>query len=270
MILASEAVEKTLLYPSVLGLLVVIASVIIFFGSTYLLLATNIGSRTGFLVTISTIFGVMVVLSATWATTSFPLNTLKGRIAEWAPVDVVKDPKDSDIDQVKSIQKKGKELTSTEFSAIKAAADTLLAPVPEGEEDPAVLEGKKPAGDFIVTKAYKVGGSKPNILAFELTHQEQYAIAEFCILDVDIQAQAFREVCDVKKSSESGFLVLEYDHGSLRVPAYTVFIFSALMFGLCLYVLHGREKMQLAYSDDENESKSIEAKTAEEKTDEKV
>lgn len=250
MLFANEAIEKTLFYPSILGTLVVIAAVIIFFGSTYLLLATNLGSRTGFQVTISVFSGVLFVLSSFWVTSAFPLNTLKGRLPEWDAVEVVKTLDKSKINEVKTIESKGKEVSGTEFTNIKASADTLLAPVPEGQEVPKVLEGKQPSGDFIVETAYIVGGSKPNILAFELRQKKQFAVAKFCLMDVKVKTQAFREVCDTSKANESGYLVLEYNHGSLRVPPYAVLIMSLTLFALSLYILHKREKAGIEYSDD--------------------
>ena len=49
-VLASSAGEKTLWDPTILGVLVVLSAVGLFCGSVYLLLATNLGARLGFLV----------------------------------------------------------------------------------------------------------------------------------------------------------------------------------------------------------------------------
>jgi thiosulfate reductase cytochrome b subunit len=81
--LASELLEKTLWYPTILGVLVVVAGIALFVGSIYLLLGTNLGARLGFLVTFTGLMGFMVVLTLLWCTTASPLNTLKGRIPEW-------------------------------------------------------------------------------------------------------------------------------------------------------------------------------------------
>jgi len=83
-VLAAE--KKTLWDPTILGVLTVLSGVVLFCGSVYLLLATNLGARLGFLVAVSALTGLMTLLSALWLTTSTPLNSPKGRIASWVPV----------------------------------------------------------------------------------------------------------------------------------------------------------------------------------------
>ena len=46
----TEQIPKDLWYPTILGILVVVAGVGLFCGSIYLLLGTNLGARLGFLV----------------------------------------------------------------------------------------------------------------------------------------------------------------------------------------------------------------------------
>ena len=45
--LANEATPKGLWYPTILGVLVVIAGVVLFCGSVYVLLGTNLGAGSG-------------------------------------------------------------------------------------------------------------------------------------------------------------------------------------------------------------------------------
>ena len=83
LIFAQEQIDKTLWYPTILGILVVVAGIVLFCGSVYLLLGTNLGARLGFLVAFTGLAGFMVVLTILWVTTQSPLNTLKGRTPEW-------------------------------------------------------------------------------------------------------------------------------------------------------------------------------------------
>ncbi len=55
LVLATEAgiKDRDLWYPTILGVLVVIAAVSLFMGTIYLLLATNVGARLGFLISIA-------------------------------------------------------------------------------------------------------------------------------------------------------------------------------------------------------------------------
>ena len=48
--------------------------------------------------------------------------------------------------------------------------------------------------------------------------------------------------CATGADSHKGFVVLEYDLGSVRLPAVRGFVISALLFGLGLLCLHWREK----------------------------
>src|SRR5919201_4339744 len=99
--------HPTLWYPTILGVFVVVAAVALFCGSIYLLLATNLGARLGFLVAAAALSGFMVLLSAMWLTTSSPLNTLKGRVPAWKVVDQVDSIGKSKISEIRTIQKKG-------------------------------------------------------------------------------------------------------------------------------------------------------------------
>ena len=99
MILASELTHKGLWYPTILGVLVVVAGVVLFMGSVYLLLGTNLGARLGFLVTFTGLAGFMVILTLLWCTTASPLNTLKGRPPAWEVQQVIKDIDKSTVDE---------------------------------------------------------------------------------------------------------------------------------------------------------------------------
>ena len=62
-VLASEIVERTIWYPTILGVLVVVFATVLFVGSIYLLLGTNMGGRLALLVTFTALSGFMVLLS---------------------------------------------------------------------------------------------------------------------------------------------------------------------------------------------------------------
>lgn len=244
--LASEAVEKTTWYPLTLGWLVVLAGIGMFFGSTYLLLATNMGARLGFLVTGTVLTGFIAILAVLWATTATPLNVFKGRQSQWKAVGIVQTTKSSDIDAVKTIEVKGVKLTSTEYANVKAAADTFLAVPAEGAEvtTPESIADDLPSSDVIVTNIFEVGGSTPNPLHFELRHTPQYAAAEYCQLDKEKSESAFRSTCDTSAEAEvnNRFLILEKDLGSLRQPPLFLFLGSSLLCAMFVLALHWRER----------------------------
>ena len=108
LILGNEGIRNAnIWYPTILGVLVVVAAVFLFIGATYLLLATNTGARLAFLLTAAALSGMMLLLSTLWWTTASPLNTLKGRVPHWVPVESIKgdDLARSDIPAVQEITK---------------------------------------------------------------------------------------------------------------------------------------------------------------------
>src|SRR3954466_12581040 len=106
LILGQEQIDKTLWYPTILCILVVLAGIVLFCGSIYLLLGTNLGARLGFLVAFTSLAGFMVLLTLLWCTTASPLNTLKGRIPQWRVKEVVSAPANAKTSDVRGIVNK--------------------------------------------------------------------------------------------------------------------------------------------------------------------
>ncbi|MCU1449418.1 MAG: hypothetical protein JWP02_1588 [Acidimicrobiales bacterium] len=147
-LLGAEGIKNpTIWYPTILGVLVVVAAVGLFCGSVYLLLATNLGARLGFLVAAAALSGFMVLLSSLWMTTASPLTTLRGRVPAWQVKTVQANPSSSNIPAVRDIesskQKLDPALDAAEFSSVKAAIDAKVVtalpiggePLPAGTND---------------------------------------------------------------------------------------------------------------------------------------
>lgn len=243
-IFANEVLEKTVMYPLTVGWLVVLSGIGMFFGSTYLLLATNVGSRLGFLIVGAVMAAFLVVLSGLWITTATPLNVFKGRVEEWKPISINDTAKSSNTKEVQDIMEKGEKLTGTDFANVKAAADTLLAPAAEGVEKPESIAAQIPSKAVIVTDIYSIGGSNPNPLHMEFTHKAHYAVAIFCPLDEVKAETAFRNTCEPAEAGTTNtkVLILEKDLGTLRQPPVFLFIGSLLTLIIFLLALHWREK----------------------------
>lgn len=73
--------------PGIRGILIVLVGVVVLMGSTYLILATNVGARLGFLVALSGLFGWMVILTLIWWLTP-PAIGPRGDISTWTPVEI--------------------------------------------------------------------------------------------------------------------------------------------------------------------------------------
>lgn len=264
LVLATEGIkDRDLWYPTILGVLVVISAVSLFCGSIYLLLATNLGARLGFLIAAAGLSGFMVLLSCLWLTTASPLNTLKGRIPHLVAVESVKggDLARSKIAAIRDIRKTGKVTDPAEQANVKAAVDSAVVTpelLPGAQEVAATSKFQiyEAATDYLVPNYYETGGG--NIFSqvkvdvngeFPVLHvslhKPKYAVVDICPVDTARLVVPFGDpppdpVCDKSKPITS--LVFERDLGSVRVPPFVALIGSSVLFILCLLGLHWRER----------------------------
>ncbi len=251
---ASELVERSMWYPTILGFLVVIFAVALFCGSIWLLLGTNLGARLGFLISFTAVTGFGVVLTLLWLTTASPLNTIKGRIPEWRVIEVAESPADAKTVEIHNIEGDGTQVGKAKQADVKAAVDAALI-----TQEEVIAEGPLPedankfarfadVNEYTITNTYEIGGSNPNPLNFELKHEPLFAVAEFCA--VEDLGQPFYvppplepNCADTSdENAETGFMVLERDLGSIRVPPLVAFGSTTLLFILGLCLLHWRER----------------------------
>jgi hypothetical protein len=264
LVLAAEGLkDRDLWYPTILGVLVVIAAVSLFMGTIYLLLATNLGSRLGFLIAAAGLSGFMVLLSLLWLTTASPLTTLKGRSPSWKAVESIKggDLARSKIPEVRALTEDDELTDSAEQANVKAALDQVVV-TPElvpGEEEVAEtneFQIYEAATDYLTPTYYEVGGG--NIFSqveasldgrFPLVHVSLhtplYAVVNICPVDKEALVVPFGEAppepkCDA--DGEINTVVFERDLGSVRVPPFVTLIGSSILFALCLLGLHWRER----------------------------
>jgi hypothetical protein len=252
LILATESIHKGLWYPTILGVLVVIAGVVLFLGTIYILLGTNLGARLGFLVAFTGLAGFMVVLTLLWCVTASPLNTLKGRIPQWKVQEVIASPENSKTTDVHNIKQKSNIADATEASNVKAAVDAALVTkksTPTVEYTPNDNRFAKfdNVTNYEILQTWEIGGSNPKFWKGEFTHTPEYAVVQFCQVVDQTNAQPFGlpplpPECDNSPDAVSGYVVLFRDLGSLRFPPFVAFVISAILFGLGLLALHWRER----------------------------
>lgn len=253
--LAAEASPKGVWYPVILGILVVLAGIVLFCGSIYLLLGTNLGARLGFLVAFTSLAGFMVLLTLLWCTTASPLNTLKGRIPQWRVKEVVSAPANAKTSDVRGIVNKKNVAEATEAANVKAAVDAALVTkksTPTVEVNPNDNRFAKfdNVTQYQILQTWETGGSKPQFWKGQFTHRPEYAVVRFCQVQDTSQSQPFGlpplpPECDNSATATKGFVVLQRDLGSLRVPAFVAFFISLILFGLGLLALHWREKDEM-------------------------
>jgi hypothetical protein len=248
LVLAQEGGTKTLWNPTILGVLVVISAIMLFCGSVYLLLATNLGARLGFLVAAASLTGFLVLLSILWMTTFTPLESPKGRDSSWKVKEVVTAPADSKITKVQDIQRTGEKIGTEDLATIRPAIDgALVLPTPAqtaAGQKPTEFSKFNTSSDYLVGEqglsAYNIGGGTRNLF----WHKPRFAAVEFCQIDQKAQQVPFGEappapVCD--KLIPHQFVILERDLGSLRQPPVVYFFTFLVLFGLSLLGLHWYE-----------------------------
>ena len=244
----TENIPKDLWYPTILGILVVVAGIVLFCGSVYLLLGTNLGARLGFLVAFTGLAGFMVILSLLWVTTSSPLNTLKGRTPTWNVQQYTSKLSDVRYPAAKKVTKKDK-VDTIEAANVKAAVDARLVTIqPTAVEKPTPEDNKfakfDKVTDYQTVNTYEVGGSDPEFLDFQFTHTPLVAVVQVCAVqpaNTPFGVPPPKPVCD-ETSDKNGFVVLSKDLGQLRLPPILAFISSGVLFGLGLLGLHWRER----------------------------
>ena len=123
---AASLVTASIWYPTILGVLVVISAIVLFIGSIYLLLGTNLGARLGFLVTFTSLMGFLMILSVLWLTTASPLESPKGRVASWSVIENVPDITKAKTVAVRDIAQKQNKASQTDASNVLAAVDAAL------------------------------------------------------------------------------------------------------------------------------------------------
>jgi hypothetical protein len=251
--LAAELIHRTIWYPTILGVLVVVAGITLFVGSIYLILGTNMGARLGFLVTFTGLMGFMVLLTSLWITTASPRNTLRGSVPEWKVKEVVPNIAKAKTEAVQHIQRTGHSVSPIEAANVKAAVDAALVTKQDTAIEKFTAEDNKFAiyedvTKYLTPKTYERGGSNPSFLDFQFTHTPKYAVVRFC--GTAPNTEPFGVAPDTPacaadgtpEAENNGFVVLEYDLGDVRLPPTIAFFSSIILFGLGLLMLKWYEK----------------------------
>jgi hypothetical protein len=244
-LLAQESTHKTLWNPTLLGILVVLSAIGLFCGSVYLLLATNLGARLGFLVAAACLTGFLSLLSVLWITTFTPLESPKGREPSWQLKEIVSDLGQAKSGTVRNIATGGKPVNTSDLANIRPAIDGALVipsnPLP-GAAPPGPLAKYHASTDYITgeegLQAFVVGGGTKN--AF--WHYPKYAAVQFCqteLVNVPFGEKPPAPRCDPLQPRQ--WAILERDLGSLRQPPFFFFIAFIILFGLSLRGLHWYE-----------------------------
>ena len=234
-ILATEAAEQLDVMGKLRGYAIVVFAVGLFCGSIYLILATDIGSRMGFMVSFASLTGFLAMLGLIWFTSLTPLNALHGPAPHWKVKEVVATPAEAKTEKAKEIEEKGVALDAAAAGEIKATVDTALTA--EGSEFKAFTT----ASDYVVIEAEKLGGGS---LAF-FRHRPLYGLMKIqAAKKVDALPGAAPPPPAADPAAAPKYVVLERDLGALRQPPIIMTIAFTILFALSLYVMHNMERSE--------------------------
>ena len=232
-ILATEAAEHLDLVGRLRGYAIVVFAVGLFCGSIYMVLATDLGSRMGFMVAFASLCGFLTMLGLIWFTNLTPLNALHGPGPHWLVKEVVDNPAQAKTERARNIEEKGQPVESAEQGEIKATVDGAVTA--EGSEHKLFSS----SADYVVLKAEKIGGGH---LSF-FRHRPLFAVMEVqAAKKVEPLPGGAPPAAQADPSKPVKYVVLERDLGALRQPPLVMSLAFGILFALSLYVMHNMER----------------------------
>lgn len=249
--------------PELRGLLTVIIGAVALGGSVYLLLATNMGLRLGFLVAFAGLFGWMAAMGAIWWAYGIGLT---GRMPSWEPAQpfsiVREGPRLLDADVLDTPVMIEGEASFTEIAS--ATQEALVSDgwlrLPEDDRGRGqavaaaddIIQNQAElyaAGEYQAVNVYTRGGERwPKIgdevdfLAF--FHDPHFAVVEIAPVvpqRVEPGRAPARPVID--ESQPHQYVVMLRDLGTKRQPAAFITIGSTIIFLVSCWVLHRRDRI---------------------------
>jgi hypothetical protein len=266
--------------PEIRGILSVLVGIVVLMGSVYLLLATNLATRLGFLLSLAAVFGWLTIHGTIWWIYP-PAQGPIGRTPSWEVQEIVYgDLSNSMLDEANGVDTANlppsvevDDLTPEEVAALSdehadelngwtlldasdatrgEAQTTLDAVLAEG-----AIPGLEEADSRVYTYTFETGG-KPeresdsvidritNRISntLRITHPPHYAIVELKPA-VDPGEPVPGEPAPTPEADEEAqtiSAVLVRDIGQRRLPAALITTGSGMIFGLLCVMLHKRDR----------------------------
>jgi hypothetical protein len=245
--------------PELRGLLVTIIGVAVLMGSIYIILATNLGARLGFLVALTGLFGWLALMGAIWAIYGIGL---RGPEPSWEAVTgrtVLQDSAALEQAQVLAVPVEIPDQTSYADEADLVAAQLesegwrVVDPASPsagqaGASAGEFLEetGAFEAGDFQVTRVFDTGGDRyPMIGDFDLLalwHEPRYALVEVAPLEpTRTEPGRAAPTGQIDESQPHQYVYMVRDLGARRQPAFVLMIGATIIFLTLCWLLHQRD-----------------------------
>ncbi|MGA1407177.1 MAG: hypothetical protein ACO33B_04060 [Ilumatobacteraceae bacterium] len=247
--------------PEIRGIIVVLISVVVLIGGTYLIVGTNLGARLGVLVVLAGFFGWMMTMGAIWWTYGIGL---KGPEPSWKPAEPITIIRDATALVGAEILQVNPALDQNPVSMARNVSEQLIG---EGwrlleESDPqrgqavaasdAIIQVEAEefaAGEYLSVAVYDRGGERyPKInesldfIAF--FHKPRYALVEVAPVipqRTEPGRAPARPVID--EAQPHRYVYMIRDLGAKRQPAILITFGSAIIFVILCWLLHRRDLM---------------------------
>lgn len=263
--------------PQIRGALILITAILILPGSVYLILATNVGAKMGFVLAMAGLTGWMFVMAVIWAV--FGIG-LRGDDPHWKVEEIVTgDVKASTVEAIDERFPRGWQSLppGDKIRAdAQAAADAVLAPSAGGAEGGHGGGGGggaqrftspfKSTEDYVPEAAYRRGGDNELFTIgahkFFFRHSPHHAV--FLVrptLDVEGGPGGPPPTPVADPAQPTTAVIMVRDLGSVRWPPVLVALWSLVIFGVCCYWLHVRDKQ--IWADKEREAQEADDRTRE-------
>lgn len=252
--------------PTIRGILFPGIMFLILCGGTYLILATNVGNRLGFLLANAAFWGWMVLMCVIWMMYGIGL---KGKDPSWKGIEAITEPSTAQLEKVSllpakpSVRVKGwrsVEPGSNTYGDSNAALGAFLkAKVAEGGAAlfPAVgaeryhsIAMYETGGDQVLkVRPRKISGgdwyNPKDYRMMGLLHSKHYIvqiIRTYKTNDVGEPVKLADGTFELDASTKPIYVVGYRDGGTKRQPPFFIFLFSSLLLAVSLTALHKRDK----------------------------
>jgi hypothetical protein len=234
--------------PEIRGISVVVIGAVVLMGSVYFILTTNLGSRLGFLVSLAALSSWLMLMGIFWLVYGIGL---KGKDPSWVGKEIIGTELNNagntvahvdDISQATPTEPVDGWIRIAEdnaaFGQTVAAADDILQNQTETFK----------AGDYKPIAVYSKGGERfpkigDSIDFFAFFHRPHYAIVEVQpVIPTLTEPGRAPLPAEVDPSKPPTYVLMERDLGTHRQPAVSLTVGAGLLFALCCYTLHRRER----------------------------
>lgn len=267
--------------PQLRGFLAVAVGVVVLMGSVYLVLSTNLGSRLGFLLGASAVFGWCTIMGLTWW--MYGTIGMLGEAPKWEVTEVVYPGlQDAALDEATTLDTSAlpdpeafKELEGDAYLAVRDEVEPTLGGwelLPES--NPAFGEAKatvdeyfaehadeelklESAEDYITVYSFERGGkdglpedpsrldrltTKLKTTFWQVQHPPHYAIVQ--VQPVIVQETVPGEAPptpEADPSKDIASVIMERNLGDVRFPGAMLTIGSGFLFAVSVLMLHRRD-----------------------------